>query len=111
MGACVQGLLSDLRPVRTLSVTLAERVKAARKGRGLTQRELADKTQLSAGYISMLEQPPGGDNAIASPGLPGLQKIAEALDVPEGWLVLGHGVTPEIEPFPRASGTGPEAAE
>lgn len=95
-------------------MTLAERVKLARTKRGLTQRELAERCdpKLSAGYISMLETPAGQANAIAKPGLPGLQRIASVLEVPEGWLILGAGDEPAwpAEPAPTVDHAGEPAA-
>jgi transcriptional regulator with XRE-family HTH domain len=90
-------LLSFLDAVRNLSVTLSDRVKLARTKRGLNQRELADKTRLSRGYISMLEKAPGEPNAVESPGLSGLQEIAKALNVSEEWLILGREPEPDWE--------------
>jgi DNA-binding XRE family transcriptional regulator len=51
------------------------RIKVLREHRGLTQRELAEKAELSTLYISQLE------TGAAGGGRKGLQKIAEALGV------------------------------
>lgn len=101
---------SSLIAIRTLIVTLPQRVKLARTKRGLTQRELAERTRgaggpaaISPGYVSMLEKETGEPNAVESPGLLGLKKIAEALLVPEEWLILGQGDEPTWEPNPLAT--------
>jgi len=52
----------------------AERLKALRAARDMTQRELATKAHVTFSYISRLEA--GG----AAPGLDLLQKLAQALD-------------------------------
>lgn len=51
----------------------AERLKAVRTARGLTQRELADRAHITFSYVSRLEA--GG----AAPGIDLLQRLAEAL--------------------------------
>ena len=98
-------------------MTLPQRVKLARTKRGLTQRELAERTKhadgpaaISSGYISMLEKEPGEPNAVESPGLSGLKRIAEALLVPEEWLILGVGDEPVWEPNPLSDVAAKEAS-
>lgn len=76
-------------------MVLADRLKLARSKRGLTQDELADRCNLSNGYISMLERAPGAPNSIKSPGFAALRDLAKALDVPLEWLADGEGEEPE----------------
>jgi transcriptional regulator with XRE-family HTH domain len=90
---------------------LSERVKLARTKRGVSQHELGERTGLSGGYISMLERPPGGKNAVESPGIEGLKKIAAALSVPETWLVLGVEPEPDWDDAPPASEPKPTGAK
>ena len=61
----------------------AERLKALRAARSMTQRELATKAQVTFSYISRLEA--GG----AAPGIDLLQKLAQALDANVADLLPG----------------------
>lgn len=61
----------------------AERLKALRAARNMTQRELATKAQVTFSYISRLEA--GG----AAPGIDLLQKLAQALDANVADLLPG----------------------
>ena len=61
----------------------AERLKALRAARNMTQRELATKAQVTFSYISRLEA--GG----AAPGIDLLQKLALALDANVADLLPG----------------------
>jgi len=65
--------------------TMGERVCAARKHRDLTQRELAEKADVSAGWISMLET----GKHVGSFGLSKVMSVAQVLEVPLDWLVNG----------------------
>ena len=58
------------------------RIKAIRTSRGLTVAALADKTGLSKGLISQIE------NDKASPSLATLERLAEGLGVPAAYLLL-----------------------
>lgn len=73
--------------------SMGSRVCRARKHRQLTQRQLAEKAEVSDGYISMLET---GDH-IKSFGLTKVMAIAEALAVPLDWVVNG-GSDPWLGP-------------
>jgi transcriptional regulator with XRE-family HTH domain len=53
----------------------AERLRAVRLSRQMTQRELADKAQVTLSYISRLES--GG----AAPGIDLLERLANALKI------------------------------
>lgn len=70
-----------------MPVTLAERLKALRTERDLTLRELADRSGLSNGYISLLE-----NGKVESPSAAVLSKLAKALDVPLSDLLRAAGV-------------------
>jgi transcriptional regulator with XRE-family HTH domain len=59
----------------TLVEHLAANLKAARAARGLTQEDVADKSDLSVAYISLLER--GGRNA----PLNTVERIADAIGV------------------------------
>jgi transcriptional regulator with XRE-family HTH domain len=52
-------------------------IKRLREGRGLTQVQLARKTGVSQGYLTMIET-----GARKNPSLPVLKRIAKALGVP-----------------------------
>lgn len=56
-------------------MTVAERIRIARKNAGLSQKELGDKLNMSPVMISQYE------NGVRNPKLETLQKIADALDV------------------------------
>jgi transcriptional regulator with XRE-family HTH domain len=60
---------------------VAETLKALRDRRGLTQAELADKAELSRGYLIRLEQ------GKQDPTLGVLRRLAKALNVPLTRLV------------------------
>ena len=55
-------------------------LKALRTWRGLTQAELATRAGINQGYISEIENRSKTGTAAT------LSKLAEALDVPAGWL-------------------------
>lgn len=55
---------------------LGQKIREVRQGRGLTLKELAKKTGLTAGYISQIERD------IIDPSLSSLRKISMALGVP-----------------------------
>lgn len=64
-------------------MTTGERIKAARINAGLTQRELAERLNVSFVNISQWE------NGVRNPKIETLQKIAEALGV-EPWQLMGY---------------------
>ena len=57
---------------------LGEQVRNIRKKRGITLKELAEKTGLSIGYISQIER------NLTDPSLSTLRKLSAALDI-HGW--------------------------
>ena len=63
--------------------TIAKRLKWARVKAGMTQKELADKANVSADTIAQTE-------AGRSERPRRLQEIAAALDVSPGWLAFGE---------------------
>jgi len=63
-------------------LTVGDRIKAARTGRGLTVGALAERTGLSKGLISQVE------NDKTSPSLVTLERLAEGLGVPAAYLLL-----------------------
>lgn len=54
---------------------LGKKLRAARKSKGLTLKELAEATGFSVGFLSQVER------SISTPSLSGLHKISEALGV------------------------------
>lgn len=61
---------------------VGERIRATRLGLGLSVGALAERTGLSKGVISQIE------NEKTSPSLATLEKLAEGLEVPVAYLVL-----------------------
>lgn len=81
------GLLTGVIAITVVIMrTIGDRVRAARKARGLTTRDLAKLASCSCGYISRLEA-----GAYANPGLTTLTAIAGALGVQLLWLLRGTG--------------------
>ena len=72
-------------------MTLGQKVKLAREKRGMTQRDLAKKADISNGYVSIIEN--GGEGA--NHGMVQLTRISRALEIPLMWLV------DESEPEPN----------
>jgi transcriptional regulator with XRE-family HTH domain len=65
---------------------LGERLRAARKARGITLQQVAERTGLSKSFVSQVE------TGTATPSIVSLVGIARALDVPAGALIEGlHG--------------------
>ena len=64
-------------------MSLGQRIKESRQGLGLTQRHLAEATQMTVQYISAIEQ----DKRV--PSLPVLMKLSEQLGVTLDCLVIG----------------------
>ena len=60
---------------QSISKTIASKVKALRKSRGITQEEFADFAGIDRTYASQIER------AIANPSLSVLCKIADVFDV------------------------------
>lgn len=65
---------------------LGEQIRNVRKSRGITLKELAERTGLSIGYISQIERD------LTDPSLSTLRKLSEALDVPT-YLFMGVAET------------------
>lgn len=86
---------SRKRTVRQAGIVLAfaERLRGTRQARGMTQRELADKAEVTFSYVSRLEA--GG----AAPGIDLVERLAQA---------LGVHVT-DLLPVPTEPGTADEA--
>src|SRR5574343_97466 len=88
-------------------MTLANRIAAAMKARGLNQNQLAKATGLTAGYLDKVQ----ARNSKAMK-LENAQAIAGALGVSVSWLLTGEGegpdglaVAPEPTPLPAKSDT------
>ena len=64
--------------------TLGSRVKEARKLRGLTQEQLAERTDLSTTHISNIE------NGNTTPSLQAIVDIANALSVTSDTILCDH---------------------
>lgn len=81
---------------------VAERLKAAREGRGLTVAELARRTMVEGAELSRqaVMKIEGGD--VTNPGILTVQGLAVALDVPVEWLAYGVGPTPTGLTVPEA---------
>lgn len=62
-------------------MSIGERIKRSRNDRGLSLRELATKVELSASFLSQIEQ------GKASPSIENLKKIANCLDVRVSYLI------------------------
>ena len=79
-------------------MTVAHRLRTAREARKLNQRDLAEKAGLSVAYVHKVERTldPGMErDAIAHPRTDCVAKLAEALNVPQEWLLLGIGPEPK----------------
>ncbi len=64
-----------------MTKTIGEKLKKSRNDKGISLRELAAKVELSASFLSQIEQ------GKASPSIENLKKIANALDVKVSYLV------------------------
>jgi transcriptional regulator with XRE-family HTH domain len=90
--------------------SVAERVTYAREKRGLKKSELAEKADVSTGYLTQLESPREGAS-IKHPGVEILNRMASALRVPFTWLAFGTAPEPTWDDEPSseessATGTG-----
>jgi transcriptional regulator with XRE-family HTH domain len=70
---------------------LGDRIRGLRKRRRMTLTQLADQTDLSAGYISQLER------NLASPSIAALVNIAKTLGVTVQWFFSGDAPAPAEE--------------
>ena len=66
-------------PISQLGIRLAN----ARRQRGLTQQQLAFEIGVTVMVISRLER------GILNPSLATVERLAEVLDLPPGWLLSG----------------------
>jgi transcriptional regulator with XRE-family HTH domain len=67
--------LMDDRSLATLRIRLGHCVKLARENANLTQEELANRAELSVGYLSKIER--GRETPLTT-----FQKIADAIGIP-----------------------------
>lgn len=72
-------------------MTLANRIAAAMKARGLNQNQLAGKTGLTAGYLGKVQERNARKMNVENATL-----IANALGVPMLWLLTGEGEGPDV---------------
>ncbi|WP_375740440.1 helix-turn-helix domain-containing protein [Pseudomonas boanensis] len=70
---------------------LGTRIRALRKRRGMTLSELAEQSNLTAGYISQLER------NLAYPSIPALFNIARSLGVTIQWFFASEANTTEAD--------------
>ncbi len=83
-------------PVRSEETTgkprlaVGAQVRRWRGVRGLTLAQVAGRTGLNLGYLSQIE------NDKASPSLAVLGSLAEALDVPPAWFLMGEVAPPLV---------------
>jgi len=78
----------EVRIVSEQLKALGERIREARKNKGITQLDLAEKVQISASYMSDIEM--GKTNF----GVETLMRISEELQVSTDWLI--RAAVPEV---------------
>jgi transcriptional regulator with XRE-family HTH domain len=85
-------MISDNRATEDRKPRLAvgSQVRRWRTERGLTLAQVAGRSGLNVGYLSQIE------NDKASPSLAVLGSIAEALDVPPAWFLMGDVPPPTV---------------
>ena len=71
------------------------RIREARKKKGMTLKQVADATGYTVGHISQIERD------LKSPSLTALRKIAACLECSEVWLIMGES---EQSLVPQSSG-------
>ena len=71
------------------------RIREARKKKGMTLKQVADATGYTIGHISQIER------NLKSPSLSALRKIAACLECSEVWLIMGES---EQSLLPQSSG-------
>jgi transcriptional regulator with XRE-family HTH domain len=74
-----------------LSEQLGREVRGLRTGHSMTLEELAEKSNLSVGFLSQVER------GMKRPSLKALQAISVALGVEVGWFLQGHPSDDELE--------------
>lgn len=80
-----------------------EQLKDMRKLKGFTIRELADRSGVSAAYISQIEN---GNRGVPSPDV--LMKLSEGLNTPYTELMKMAGYLDHAEPLPSDEHPGAE---
>lgn len=85
-------MLSDSRPTEDRKPRLAvgAQIRRWRAERGLTLTQVSGRSGLNVGYLSQIE------NDKASPSLAVLGSIADALDVPPAWFLMGDIAPPTV---------------
>ena len=73
------------QPIPMAPSKIAERVKAAREGLGISCRELDRRSGLTEGHVSLIER---GDRQI--PSSTTAVKLAKGLQVDVVWLLTGY---------------------
>lgn len=85
--------MPDLRGnIPSSMVGLSGRLKMARRARGWAVTELGERADVDIGTISRTENDIGIEGRSATL----LVRLAEALDVPVGWLIANEGPAPEF---------------
>lgn len=72
-------------------MSIGEKIKKSRNDKGLSLRDLAEKVELSASFLSQIEQ------GKASPSIENLKKIATALDVRVSFLIEDDEVQRNVD--------------
>jgi len=75
---------------RRARIAVGSQVRRWRTERGLTLAQVAARSGLNLGYLSQIE------NDKASPSLAVLGLIADALDVPPAWFLMGDTPAPTV---------------
>ncbi|WP_406676808.1 cupin domain-containing protein [Neomoorella carbonis] len=63
---------------------LGEKIRNLRRERGMSLKDVAEKTGLTSSFLSQVERD------LADPSITSLRKIAEALDIPIFYFLLNH---------------------
>jgi transcriptional regulator with XRE-family HTH domain len=71
-------------------VKLGRKIKSVRTGRGITIQDIAERSGLSKGFLSQVE------NDKTSPSLNTLERIADALETPLTYLLLDEDHAPAL---------------
>jgi transcriptional regulator with XRE-family HTH domain len=80
----------DATADRKPRLAVGSQIRRWRTERGLTLTQVAGRSGLNVGYLSQIE------NDKASPSLAVLGTIAEALDVPPAWFLMGDVPAPTV---------------
>lgn len=88
-------------------MTAAQRVFKACEELGWSQRQLAERAELSSGYLTHLkhgmEDSGPSRSQIQNPTIDTLERIAAAMRLPLVWLALGEGPEPNWEELRRGA--------